>query len=263
MAVLTGGIKTYKSMTKEELIQELIMKSNQLEEMEKKSIQDQVGFRRLATMVRDSNDAITIQDLDGTITEWNRGAERMYGYSETEALGMNILDIVPDLSKEEAVGLIQQIKTGRPIDSLETKRVTKDKRILDVWLTITKLTDDNGRVTAVATTERDITERKQMEHKLKLVSMTDDMTGLYNRRGFRLLAEKLLLQAERNNNRLLLLYCDLDNLKVINDRFGHREGDQVIMDFVDILKNTFRKADIIARLGGDRSEEHTSELQSH
>ena len=90
-----------------------------------------------------------------------------------------------------------------------------------------------------------------MEHKLKLVSMTDDMTGLYNRRGFRLLAEKLLLQAERNNNRLLLLYCDLDNLKVINDRFGHREGDQVIMDFVDILKNTFRKADIIARLGGD------------
>jgi diguanylate cyclase (GGDEF)-like protein/PAS domain S-box-containing protein len=251
MKLMADTLKNYKEMTKGELIHELIMRDKKIAEIERKRYRNADKLRRLATVIFDSNDAITVQDLDGTITAWNKGAEHMYGFSEIEALGMNISDIVPEKCREEALDLIRQIKTGRAIDSLETQRVARDGRTLDVWLTLTKLTDDQGNVVAVATTERDITERKQVEHELKIASITDEMTGLYNRRGFRLFAEKTLQQSERTNNAVFLFYCDLDNLKVINDSFGHREGDRAILDFAGILKNIFRKSDIIARLGGD------------
>jgi diguanylate cyclase (GGDEF)-like protein/PAS domain S-box-containing protein len=251
MKLMLDNVKSYMEMTKGELIHELTMRDKKIAEMESKRTRNAAKLRRLATVIFDSNDAITVQELDGTITAWNKGAERMYSYNEVEALGMNILDIVPKTLKEETIDLLRQIKSGRHVDSLETKRVSKDGRVLDVWLTLTKLTDDKGDVIAVATTERDITERKQMEHELQMASITDEMTGLYNRRGLKLFAEKTLLQSERTNNPVLLFYCDLDNLKLINDSFGHREGDRAIKAFAGILKKTFRKSDIIARLGGD------------
>ena len=116
-------------------------------------------FRRMATVIQDSNDAITFQDLDGNILAWNRGAEQIYGYSEAEALRMNIVDTVPTEYQEEAREFLSSLKRGKLVPSLETKRKTKDGRIVDVWLTNTKLTDDKGKLTGIATTERDITER--------------------------------------------------------------------------------------------------------
>jgi PAS domain S-box-containing protein len=127
-------------------------------------------MRRLATVVTDSNDAITIQDLDGTITGWNRGAERMYGYSEEEALGMNIVEIVPEEKRAEANGFIAGIRSGNLVESLETQRLIKDGRVLDVWLTISPLRDEVGNIFAIATTERDITARKRAEDALKQYS---------------------------------------------------------------------------------------------
>ncbi len=117
--------------------------------------------RRLATVVRDSNDAITMQALDGRILAWNRGAERMYGYTEAEALRLNIDVLVPEEERERARSFLEAIGRGEEIASLDVKRLTKDGRLIDVWLTTTKLVDDEGRVVAVATTERDITSRRQ------------------------------------------------------------------------------------------------------
>jgi len=113
--------------------------------------------RRLATVLKDSNDAITVQEMDGTITAWNRGAEKMYGYTETEALRMNITQLVPTDLRQDALQLLKDIKSGKAIESFKTRRLGKNGQTLDVWLTITKLVDDAGDVTAVATTERDIT----------------------------------------------------------------------------------------------------------
>jgi PAS domain S-box-containing protein len=124
-------------------------------------------FRRMATVIQDSNDAITFQDLEGSILAWNRGAEIMYGYSEAEALSKNIVDTVPAEYQEEARDFLSSLKRGKLVPSLETKRKTKDGRIIDVWLTNTKLTDDKGKLTGIATTERDITERKYAEASLK------------------------------------------------------------------------------------------------
>ena len=127
--------------------------------------------QHLNTILTDSNDAITVQFLDGKIAVWNKGAEKMYGYSEAEALKMNISEIVPGDKKHEALNLIKQIKTGEVVESLETQRVTKDGKVLDVWLTATKMTEDKGNIIAVATTERDITERNKIEEEMKRLNI--------------------------------------------------------------------------------------------
>ncbi len=124
-------------------------------------------FRRMATVIQDSNDAITFQDLEGNILAWNRGAELMYGYTEAEALKKNIVDTVPTEYQEEARGFLASLKRGELVPTLETKRKTKDGKIVDVWLTNTKLTDDKGTLTGIATTERDISERKRSEVSLR------------------------------------------------------------------------------------------------
>ena len=128
--------------------------------------QAEAEHRRLATIVIDSNDAVTVQDFEGRLTAWNRGAEQMYGYSESEALSMNIRDIVPENRRDEALELVERIARDEDVQSLETQRISKDGRTLDVWLTVTKLVDDAGNPVAVATTERDVTERKQLQQQL-------------------------------------------------------------------------------------------------
>ncbi|MHC4873751.1 MAG: PAS domain-containing protein [Planctomycetota bacterium] len=118
------------------------------------------NLRRLAVVLNDSNDALTIQDLDGQILAWNKGAERMYGYEQDEALRMNIANLVPSESKENSLAYLQAIAEGRLVESFETQRLTKEGRVLDVWLVITCLKNDEGVIDAIATTERDITPIK-------------------------------------------------------------------------------------------------------
>jgi two-component system, chemotaxis family, CheB/CheR fusion protein len=136
-------------------------------------IEIEAEMRRLAAVLRDSNDAVLVHDLDGQISAWNRGAEQMYGYTEAEAVGMNLRNIVPEGLREQALSHINSLISGEHIDSLETQRLTKDGRTLDVWLNATWLTDESGNRVAVATTERDITERKK--HLLALECLTDTL----------------------------------------------------------------------------------------
>jgi len=129
--------------------------------------QQEQQIRRLATVVRDSNDAITIQDFEGNVISWNHGAELMYGYSEKEALRKNI-DLLthPDKVAEQKE-FTRRLIEGETITSFETQRVTKDGRILDVWLTVTKVLNDSGKPIGIASTERDITERQRAEEELR------------------------------------------------------------------------------------------------
>lgn len=136
---------------------------------------DENKLRRMATIIQDSNDAISLQDLNGNITAWNRGAEKIYGYTEAEALRMNITALVPEAFQEETRNFIAHLRQGRILPSLETKRKTKDGRILDVWLTTTALTDELGKLSGVATTERDITERKQADASIRAKALELEM----------------------------------------------------------------------------------------
>jgi PAS domain S-box-containing protein len=140
------------------------MKDDQHTKSEIKEIED---LRRLAAVVMDSNDAIILQDFEGKILSWNKGAKEIYGYTEAEALKMNINKLVAESDREAALALIEKIKHGEIVKSFELKRKSRDGRILDMWLTITLLNDKSGKPTAIATTEHDITERKKTEKALQ------------------------------------------------------------------------------------------------
>ena len=97
----------------------------------------------------------------------------------------------------------------------------------------------------------EIMEHRRTEEALRTMSLRDELTGLYNRRGFTEIAQQQMLLATRVGKRILLLYADLDDFKAINDTFGHAEGDRALVAAAGILRIVFRKADLIARLGGD------------
>jgi PAS domain S-box-containing protein len=124
-------------------------------------------LRRYATVVSDSNDAVILHDLEGTILAWNRGAQETYGYTEAEALGINVRELVAEPDREAALSLIQRVSHGEIVRSFELRRIAKDGRILDVWLTTTLLRHDDGKPAAIATTERDITERKRTVESIR------------------------------------------------------------------------------------------------
>jgi diguanylate cyclase (GGDEF)-like protein/PAS domain S-box-containing protein len=117
--------------------------------------------------------------------------------------------------------------------------------------TFSPVKDKYGNIVAVTVISKEINDRKKMEERLRKLTITDDLTGLLNRRGFFLLAKKQLMQARRDKKSVFLISADLDNLKTINDRYGHSEGDIVLMEISNILEKCYRESDIIARLGGD------------
>jgi diguanylate cyclase (GGDEF)-like protein len=90
-----------------------------------------------------------------------------------------------------------------------------------------------------------------LDRELRYLAVTDDLTCLYNRRGFFAAAAQQLKLAQRNGQSLLLLFCDVDNLKKINDAYGHREGDLALVRTADALEKSLRGSDILSRLGGD------------
>jgi len=94
-------------------------------------------------------------------------------------------------------------------------------------------------------------ERHRMQRMLHSMSLLDNLTGLYNHRGFYTLAEQQMKIAQRTHREIALLFADLDGLKLINDSGGHQQGDLVLAKTAEILKHTFRYSDIVARLGGD------------
>lgn len=110
--------------------------------------------RRLAMIVRDSNDAITLQDFDGNIEAWNPAAERIYGYTEAEAIGMNVLKMLPDAERKAMTTLYAAFGRGEESDPIEITRITKDGSLVRVRITPSVLIDDSGRPVGLVTTEK-------------------------------------------------------------------------------------------------------------
>ena len=121
----------------------------------------------LSVVVKQSNDAIYLHDRHGKIISWNQGAEFIYGFSEEEALNMNIWNIVPDHLLDEAHRVVNAILNGEEIQSLETKRITKFGKIIDVVFSASVITDANNALKSVAITERDITQQKKADQEIK------------------------------------------------------------------------------------------------
>jgi PAS domain S-box-containing protein len=121
----------------------------------------------LAAIVESSHDAIVSKSLNGVITSWNKGAERLFGYAAEEAVGQNITLIIPPERRDEERTIIEQLTRGERVDHFETVRMRKDGSLFDVSLTISPMKDASGRVVGASKLARDITDRKHAEEALR------------------------------------------------------------------------------------------------
>jgi PAS domain S-box-containing protein len=119
----------------------------------------------LASIVQSCDDAIVGETLDGTVVSWNTGAERLYGYSAAEMIGHSISVLIPSYRPEELPEILEAIKRGEGVDGLETVRLRKDGRPVEVSLTISPIKDAGGQVVGASTVTHDITRRKQEENE--------------------------------------------------------------------------------------------------
>jgi PAS domain S-box-containing protein len=123
--------------------------------------------RRLAAIVETSDDAIISKNLDGVIQTWNRGAERIFGYTAEEAVGKPVTIVIPPERHDEAPGILARLRRGERIDHYQTMRRRKDGSLIDISLTISPIRDNAGRIVAASKIARDITEQKRAEAALR------------------------------------------------------------------------------------------------
>ena len=132
---------------------------------------------RLAAIVQSSDDAIIGKTLNGIITNWNNAAEKLFGYTEEEMIGQSIMTLIPKDREGEEAEIISKLKKGEKIDHFETKRITRDGKLLDISLTISPIRDSNGNIIGASKIARDITARKQIEElnsKLAAIVQSSD-----------------------------------------------------------------------------------------
>jgi PAS domain S-box-containing protein len=127
------------------------------------------AMRATASVVDNSDDAIITKDLNGTITSWNRAAERIFGYGPEEVIGKPVNILIPTDQPNEEPAILERLRRGERIDHYETTRVRKDGSLIDISLTISPVKDPLGKIVGASKIARDITERKRAEAKISIL----------------------------------------------------------------------------------------------
>lgn len=218
---------------------------NQLRRTEKELRERNEMFRAL---IDSADDSIYLVDNNYCYLFMNRKHLTRLGLSGDDYIGRSYKDFHNiDEAREFIKKIDKVIKTNSSLQ-YEYKSIRDNRYFLQ---TFSPVKDPDGNIVAVAIISKDITNRKRMEEELRELSLTDELTGLLNRRGFFIHVEQYLKIVKRQGTGVLMLYADLDNLKGINDRYGHKEGDLALTQVAKILKENYRESDIIARIGGD------------
>ncbi len=200
------------------------------------------------SLVESADDSIYLVDNNYNYLFINKKHLSRLGLSHREYKGCSYRDFHTSGEVREFVKKVNKVfNTGMSIQ-YEYKSVRDNRYFLQ---TFSPVIGFKGKTVAVAIISKDITDRKEMEEELRQLSLTDELTGLLNRRGFFTHVEQYLKLVRRQGISVLMLYADLDSLKDINDAFGHKEGDFALIQVARILKENYRESDIIARIGGD------------
>lgn len=207
-------------------------------------------LREVAKALHEAAEGITRVNRHGLIISVNKSQAAMLGYIPEEMTGMSWLETVhpDDLDKLKHA---QEKMEMEGKTEIELRAWRKDHTVLHQHIVMVNIGERGDRGNGCYCFSKNITDRKAFEAELRSMSFLDDLTGLYNRRGFLELSGQQYRLARRNKKKMLLLFIDLDGMKQINDRFGHVEGDKALVQTTEILRKTFRDSDIIARLGGD------------
>ncbi|MFB3895538.1 MAG: PAS domain S-box protein [bacterium] len=201
------------------------------------------------SLVENINDVIFTLDLQGKITYISPAIERIAGYTVSDLVGKPFTQLVYPDDLLAILGSLEQSFAGKPIPT--EFRLIDRTAMIHYMRGSSRHLIKNNQIWGLIGIMSDITDRKQVEEQLRSLSLIDELTGLYNRRGFLALAEQQIKIAHRLEKRMLLLFSDIDNMKWINDTFGHQEGDRALVEATTVFKETFRESDIIARIGGD------------
>ncbi len=199
-----------------------------------------------------ANDAIVTVDGAGNIVSWNRGAEKIFGYSESEISGQSVIRIMPARYHDRHLAGMSRVQAGGETrvmgKTVELDGLRKGGTEFPIEFSLARWeTADRRFFTAIL---RDITERKRYQENLEYFAIHDALTGLLNRRSLKDMLNRTIARAKRGT-KTSLLYMDLDNFKEVNDSVGHGVGDEVLITLAGILKQELRTEDIVFRLGGD------------
>jgi len=200
-------------------------------------------------LIEDSPSAIIVYDLDGVILLANRSQAIQHGYeSPQELVGCSVYDLVATQDRAKLKDSLSLRVQGQVDRSIERVLLRKDGSEFIGEVTASVITDSTGKPIAIQAISQDITERRKNEDRLRYMSMHDQLTGLYNRAYFESELERL---TEGGKHPVSIIVADLDGLKLVNDTFGHKRGDELLQAGSELLCLPLRKGDILARIGGD------------
>lgn len=196
-------------------------------------------------------DAVVVTDAQGIITDWNKGSEALYGYSEEEAVGqpVGILHVPDDIDHTTSEVLAAVAEFGQWTG--EVRMLHKDGSIGWIESMCIPLLDDENQMVGALGINRDITARINETERLRHLAQYDHLTQIPNRYLLLDRISHLIDQYDRNKNAFTLLFFDLDGFKQINDQHGHSFGDKVLKEIGGRISHSIRKSDMAARIGGD------------
>ena len=209
------------------------------------------SMREALVVFNASHQGIITTDAESRITAVNPAFTDITGYSAEEALGHK-----PSILKSDRHDLAfyqsmwaTLLEHGRWEGEIWNRR--RNGQIYPQWMTISRVTDPNGKLIEYIALFNDITERKQQEEEIWRQANFDTLTGLANRNLFADRLERAIAQAKRHDKKVGLAFLDLDGFKWINDTLGHDVGDELLVEVAQRLKHAVRDQDTVARLGGD------------
>jgi len=192
-----------------------------------------------------------VVDANYTVQRANKTFYALTDLSEQEVIGRKCHEVFSGPSCQgDQCPLTCTLQTPQRLE-VELVKVLPSGRKIACLITSMPYYDQAGKLIGIVEDFKDITRYKELEAHLREIAITDELTGLFNRRGFLTLAEKQLGNALRAEYDMFLIFADLDNMKTINDTLGHEIGDLALATAASLLRTTFRQPDILARLGGD------------
>lgn len=209
--------------------------------------------RKFRSVIESANDSIILSDRTGTIISWNKGAERIFGFTEKEALGKNLQIIIPDkFKKAHKQGMERYLLSGEPKvigNTVELEGLRKDGSEFPIELSLAAWQEDDQ--VYFSSIIRDITERKRNEKKINQMVYRDPLTGLPNRLLLNDRLSQALELADEAKQTIGIMFIDLDRFKYINDTLGHAVGDQLLIEIAKRIQSCVGKNDTVCRQGGD------------
>lgn len=196
-------------------------------------------------------DGIRVLDTDGTIIRANTTFADMVGLPMDSIIGQPCHTILGGENCATELCPKRQIQDNKQKVLEEAEKILPDGKRITCMVVASPFFDSQGKRIGIIEDFRDISLKKQVEQRLRDMAITDELTGLNNRRGFMHLGTQQLQCINRSNNEAFLLFADLDNMKTINDTLGHEAGDLALQTTAKILRATVREADLIGRMGGD------------